>query len=147
MQEFLDHSIESSASYTDFMVEKDHLGTGELFLYVKEKCPFILRMFHIRGQWKDWNNFAYNHLGRIDGAMKRITVPWRKNKAVFFDRNVIDSIERSYAITSVRALKEGHKSASSEFTTKWARDRGLAYRVQAEWAVEVILEKLGYVDA
>jgi hypothetical protein len=137
MQEYSNTNIESSASFVDLLMSQDELTTGQVRYYVEENCPFIYAMFKQRGRWADFNIFAYQHLGRIEGVMRQVSKGYGKNKVRFFNREAIDAVERSYALTSIKALDKGVESLHTEYTSEWAIRRNLAYTVKADWAKQI----------
>ena len=134
------------ATFIDMLCRKEFLTSGELRIYVAERCPFISRMFRDNGTYS-FNTWANQYFKKIPGCTSRQDVPYRVNKIWFYNREIIDNMERAFAMTSLRLLKTGQKEAIPDHIDRRYYFSEFAQKIQASWAVEITLEHLGHQAA
>lgn len=134
---------ETPDTFIDMLSKKEFLTSGELWTYVSNCCPFISRMFRDNNTGS-FNTWASQYFKKIPGCTSRQEVPYRVNKIWFYNREIIDNMERAFGMTALRLLRTGQKEAipdhidQSYYFSKWAQP------IQASWAVEITLEQLGH---
>lgn len=163
----LNPAIVEEQDYILFLCEKEHLTSGELSVYIENKCPFLLKYLEERCGY----TYGYRKNGKLKLLSEKVSRclpakgikpikargPSTDRSILYWNRSEVDNEEQKLRSQCVDLLRKGQgivkykkyyhndnciKEDKKENVSSYVKNGWCQLVASSDWALDVIIERV-----